>query len=112
MDPGDGDGERKPSRPLTVPLAFTQLISLLAWYFLPSFLFPIDPGPYLPVYSPPGVIALDGLCVGKKEGLHADGIGNRLLIGQMGSVQSRQQGLMHAIGMDDFTICWDERKQQ
>lgn len=67
MDPGDGDGERKPSRPLTVPLAFTQLISLLAWYFLPSFLFPIDPGPYLPVYSPPGVIALDGLCVGKKE---------------------------------------------
>ena len=58
MDPGDGDGERKPSRPLTVPLAFTQLISLLAGHFLPSFLFPIDPGPYLPVYSPPGVIAL------------------------------------------------------
>lgn len=33
LDPGDGDGERKPSRPLTVPLAFTQLISLLAGPF-------------------------------------------------------------------------------
>jgi hypothetical protein len=31
---------------------------------------------------------LDGLCVGKKEGLHADGIGNRLLIGQIGSRRS------------------------